>query len=287
MYVPGSLWTAAKHKIPLLAVMHNNRGYHQEVMHVQRLSNFRNRVANLGGDMGPVGTSIEQPDIEYHKLAEVDGLVGERPDQGSGPARPCDQGSGRPGQGRPARAGQRLDPAALSINVNRRMPWTKRLALRRGMPQGDFADAFCSYAWGRGRRRRPRVQSSRRARGIRREGQGSLRPARLLGLPWLPGAGRHHRPEARARSACRTRRSTAFVRTTNRTMPPYMEAILSNEDLADIHAYLLTHSEAGGLQVHSAAQSVAVRRQPTSARTLRTLILRRREAPSRRMRHSA
>jgi acetolactate synthase I/II/III large subunit len=70
MYAPGVLWTAAHHKIPLLAVMHNNRGYHQEVMHVQRLSNFRNRVANLGGDMGPVGTSIQGPDIEYHKLAE-------------------------------------------------------------------------------------------------------------------------------------------------------------------------------------------------------------------------
>jgi acetolactate synthase I/II/III large subunit len=70
MYAPGVLWTAAKHKIPLLAVMHNNRGYHQEVMHVQRLSNFRNRVASLGGDMGPIGTSIENPDIEYHKLAE-------------------------------------------------------------------------------------------------------------------------------------------------------------------------------------------------------------------------
>jgi ubiquinol-cytochrome c reductase cytochrome c subunit len=31
---------------------------------------------------------------------------------------------------------------------------------------------------------------------------------------------------------------TAFVRTTNRTMPPYREAVLSNSDLADIHAYL-------------------------------------------------
>jgi ubiquinol-cytochrome c reductase cytochrome c subunit len=31
---------------------------------------------------------------------------------------------------------------------------------------------------------------------------------------------------------------TAFVRTTDRAMPPYMEAILPNEDLADIHAYL-------------------------------------------------
>jgi ubiquinol-cytochrome c reductase cytochrome c subunit len=33
---------------------------------------------------------------------------------------------------------------------------------------------------------------------------------------------------------------TVFVRTTNRTMPPYSEAVLSNDDLADIHAYLET-----------------------------------------------
>jgi mono/diheme cytochrome c family protein len=31
---------------------------------------------------------------------------------------------------------------------------------------------------------------------------------------------------------------TAFVRTTDRLMPPYMEAVLSNEELADIHAFL-------------------------------------------------
>jgi mono/diheme cytochrome c family protein len=30
----------------------------------------------------------------------------------------------------------------------------------------------------------------------------------------------------------------AFVRTTSRAMPPYREKILSNTDLADIHAYL-------------------------------------------------
>jgi mono/diheme cytochrome c family protein len=32
----------------------------------------------------------------------------------------------------------------------------------------------------------------------------------------------------------------AFVRTTNRAMPPYSEAVLPNEDLADIHAFLQT-----------------------------------------------
>jgi mono/diheme cytochrome c family protein len=31
---------------------------------------------------------------------------------------------------------------------------------------------------------------------------------------------------------------TAYVRTTNRAMPPYRETVLPNEDLADIYAYL-------------------------------------------------
>jgi acetolactate synthase-1/2/3 large subunit len=70
MYAPGVLWTAARHKIPILSVMHNNRGYHQEVMHVQRLANRRNRVAALGMDRSPIGTSIENPDIDYATLAK-------------------------------------------------------------------------------------------------------------------------------------------------------------------------------------------------------------------------
>jgi acetolactate synthase I/II/III large subunit len=66
MYAPGVLWTAAHHRIPLLNVMHNNRGYHQEVMHVQRMADRRNRVLNDG----PIGTQIIGPDIDYAKLAQ-------------------------------------------------------------------------------------------------------------------------------------------------------------------------------------------------------------------------
>jgi acetolactate synthase I/II/III large subunit len=79
MFSPGVLWTAARHKIPLLSVMHNNRGYHQEVMHVQRMSNRRNRVAYLGKDLGPMGTRIENPNIDYAKLASSMGMYGVGP----------------------------------------------------------------------------------------------------------------------------------------------------------------------------------------------------------------
>jgi acetolactate synthase-1/2/3 large subunit len=76
MYAPGVLWTCAHHSIPLMYVMHNNRGYHQEVMHVQRMANRRLRVANNGKDFGPIGTKIQNPDIDYAALAKSMGVEG-------------------------------------------------------------------------------------------------------------------------------------------------------------------------------------------------------------------
>jgi thiamine pyrophosphate-dependent acetolactate synthase large subunit-like protein len=70
MYAPGVLWTAAHHRIPILSVMHNNRGYHQELMHVQRMADRRDRVLSDG----PVGTTILDPNIDYAALAKSLGL---------------------------------------------------------------------------------------------------------------------------------------------------------------------------------------------------------------------
>jgi acetolactate synthase-1/2/3 large subunit len=75
MYAPGVLWTAAHHQIPLLSVMHNNRGYHQEVMQVQIMADRRNR----GIDRATIGTTITTPNIEYAKLAQSMGMYGEGP----------------------------------------------------------------------------------------------------------------------------------------------------------------------------------------------------------------
>ena len=74
MYSPGVLWTAAHHQIPLLTVVHNNRGYHQEVMHLQRMSNRRNRVVNVGNGRAPIGTRLENPNIDFAKLAQSMGV---------------------------------------------------------------------------------------------------------------------------------------------------------------------------------------------------------------------
>jgi acetolactate synthase I/II/III large subunit len=75
MYAPGILWTSAHHKIPLLSIMHNNRGYHQELMHIQRMADRHNR----GITRANIGTTIVGPDINYAKLAQSMGVHGEGP----------------------------------------------------------------------------------------------------------------------------------------------------------------------------------------------------------------
>ena len=75
MYAPGVLWTAAHHRIPLLSVMNNNRAYHMELMHVQRMCNARNRSV----DRGPIGSQIIDPNIDYAKLAVSMGVYAEGP----------------------------------------------------------------------------------------------------------------------------------------------------------------------------------------------------------------
>jgi acetolactate synthase-1/2/3 large subunit len=75
MYAPGVLWTAAHHKIPILMLMHNNRAYHQEVMHLQKMAALHNRRM----DTASIGTVIENPDIDFAKLAQSQGVWSEGP----------------------------------------------------------------------------------------------------------------------------------------------------------------------------------------------------------------
>jgi len=75
MYAPGVLWTAAHHKIPLLSVMHNNRAYHQEVMHLQRMANRHQR----GITTAEIGTTLKDPFIDYATMARGMGVHGEGP----------------------------------------------------------------------------------------------------------------------------------------------------------------------------------------------------------------
>jgi len=74
-YAPGVLWTAAHHRIPLLTIMHNNRGYHMEVMFVEQQASLHNR----GADRAHIGTKLWDPNIDYAKMAQAYGMHGEGP----------------------------------------------------------------------------------------------------------------------------------------------------------------------------------------------------------------
>jgi acetolactate synthase I/II/III large subunit len=75
MYAPGILWTSAHHRIPLLSVMHNNRAYHQETMHVQRMANRHQR----GISRAMIGTVLDDPNMNYAKIADGMGVFGVGP----------------------------------------------------------------------------------------------------------------------------------------------------------------------------------------------------------------
>lgn len=75
MVLPGTLWTLAHHSIPLLMIMHNNRAWHQETMHLQRMASRRDR----GAGRWKVGTVIDDPAIDFATMAKSMGVWAEGP----------------------------------------------------------------------------------------------------------------------------------------------------------------------------------------------------------------
>jgi acetolactate synthase-1/2/3 large subunit len=69
------LWTAAHHQIPILAIVHNNRAYHMEVMHTLRMADRRSRDTSRIH----IGTDITNPNIDFAALAKSMGVYGQGP----------------------------------------------------------------------------------------------------------------------------------------------------------------------------------------------------------------
>ncbi|HLH95759.1 MAG TPA: thiamine pyrophosphate-dependent enzyme [Xanthobacteraceae bacterium] len=74
-FAPGTLWTAAHHRIPMLYVVLNNHAYHQEYMYVLAMAGRRNR----GVTDVDIGTTLKDPNIDYATVARGFGVHGEGP----------------------------------------------------------------------------------------------------------------------------------------------------------------------------------------------------------------
>ncbi|MGH7887571.1 MAG: thiamine pyrophosphate-dependent enzyme, partial [Candidatus Binatia bacterium] len=81
----SALWTAAKHRIPLLMVMHNNQSYYNSEEHGIEVAKFRKRdVGNAG-----IGTHVDDPAIDFAVMAKSFGVNGEGPVRNPADLRPA------------------------------------------------------------------------------------------------------------------------------------------------------------------------------------------------------
>jgi thiamine pyrophosphate-dependent acetolactate synthase large subunit-like protein len=76
----NALWSAVRHKIPLLFLVNNNRSYFNDELHQETVANRRGREpANRW-----VGQRLSDPDFSFAKMAEAQGAVGIGPVQSAG-----------------------------------------------------------------------------------------------------------------------------------------------------------------------------------------------------------
>jgi acetolactate synthase I/II/III large subunit len=71
----SALYTAAHHKIPLLIVMHNNRSFYNSEQHNINIAKFRNRPVEMSG----IGSQVDNPPVDFKKVAEGFGVYGDGP----------------------------------------------------------------------------------------------------------------------------------------------------------------------------------------------------------------
>jgi acetolactate synthase-1/2/3 large subunit len=75
MFDLGSLWVAAYHKIPMLAVMFNNRAYYNDWEHQERIARHRGTAV----DKAYLGMEIDGPAPDFASVARSLGWYGEGP----------------------------------------------------------------------------------------------------------------------------------------------------------------------------------------------------------------
>lgn len=75
MYDAGALWTAAKHEIPLLMVMYNNRAYYNDWHHQIRMA----RLRGTDEDKAHIGMDLFGPEPDFAAMARSMGVWAEGP----------------------------------------------------------------------------------------------------------------------------------------------------------------------------------------------------------------
>jgi acetolactate synthase-1/2/3 large subunit len=75
MFDAGALWVAAKHRIPMLVVMYNNRAYYNDWEHQVRMAKLRGTPV----ERAHIGMDMSDPDPDFAGLARSMGWYAEGP----------------------------------------------------------------------------------------------------------------------------------------------------------------------------------------------------------------
>ena len=75
MFDAGALWVAAKHRIPLLVVMYNNRAYYNDWEHQIRMAKLRGTPV----ERAHIGMDMDDPAPDFAALAKSMGWYAEGP----------------------------------------------------------------------------------------------------------------------------------------------------------------------------------------------------------------
>jgi thiamine pyrophosphate-dependent acetolactate synthase large subunit-like protein len=75
MFDAGALWTAAKHRIPMLVVMYNNRSYYNDWEHQIRMARLRGTPV----DRAHIGMDLDGPAPDFAMMAKSMGWYAEGP----------------------------------------------------------------------------------------------------------------------------------------------------------------------------------------------------------------
>ena len=75
MFDAGALWVAAKHKIPMLVVMYNNRAYYNDWEHQIRMAKLRGTPV----ERAHIGMDMDKPEPDFAGLAKAMGWYAEGP----------------------------------------------------------------------------------------------------------------------------------------------------------------------------------------------------------------
>jgi acetolactate synthase-1/2/3 large subunit len=80
MYDAGALWTVAKHRIPMLVVMYNNRAYYNDWEHQVRMAKLRGTSV----ERAFIGMDMDDPAPDFAAMARSMGWYAEGPFESPG-----------------------------------------------------------------------------------------------------------------------------------------------------------------------------------------------------------